>query len=77
MWRVVEAVYEAAKKLGIVILFLPIILVILWATNEILGMCINHIATQKQIHTLQMHLESEISDIEIISIYSGTGNTGI
>lgn len=38
-------------------------------------MCINHIATEKQTKTLQMNLENEISDVEIVSIYSETGNT--
>lgn len=42
---------------------------------EIFGMCINHIATKEQTNTLRMNLESEISDIEIISVYSETGNT--
>lgn len=59
----------------VVILFLPITLVIVWGMYEIFGMCINHIATKEQTNTLRMNLESEISDIEIISVYSETGNT--
>ncbi|GFI68474.1 hypothetical protein IMSAG249_00291 [Lachnospiraceae bacterium] len=63
-----------AKRFGIVMLSLPIALVIVWVIYEIFGMCINHITTKKQTNRLQTNLESEISDIEIISIYSETGN---
>lgn len=55
-------------------LSLPIALVIVWVIYEIFGMCINHITTKKQTNRLRTNLESEISDIEIISIYSETGN---
>ena len=64
-----------AKRFGIVMLSLPIALVIVWVLYEIFGMCINHITTKKQTNTLRTNLESEISDIEIISVYSETGNT--
>ncbi len=63
------------KKLGIVILSLPIILVVILVLYEIFGICINHITTKKQTNTLKINLENEISDIEIINIYSETGNT--
>lgn len=63
------------KRFVVVILSLPITLVIVWGMYEIFGMCINHIATKEQTNTLRMNLESEISDIEIISVYSETGNT--
>ncbi len=63
------------KKLGIVILSLPIILVVILVLYEIFGICINHITTNKQTNTLKINLENEISDIEIINIYSETGNT--
>lgn len=63
-----------AKRFGIVMLSLPIALVIVWVLYEIFGMCINHITTKKQTNRLRTNLESEISDIEIISIYSETGN---
>ena len=63
-----------AKRFGIVMLSLPIALVIVWVIYEIFGMCINHITTKKQTNRLRTNLESEISDIEIISIYSETGN---
>ena len=63
------------KRFGVAFLLLPIMLVIIWGAYEIFGMCINHIATKEQTDTLQMNLENEISDIEIISVYSETGNT--
>ena len=54
---------------------LPIVLVVVWVLYEIFGMCINHIATKEQTNTLRRNLEREISDIDIISVYSETGNT--
>ncbi len=63
------------KRLGIAILALPIILLIIWGLYEVFGMCANHRATEKQTGTLQTNLENEIPDIEIINVYSETGNT--
>ena len=62
------------KRFGIVMLSLPIALVAVWVLYEIFGMYINHITTNEQTNTLRINLESEISDIEIISVYSETGN---
>lgn len=42
---------------------------------EIFGMCVNHIATKQQTNQLQTNLERAIPDIEIINVYSETGNT--
>lgn len=63
------------KRFVTVILTLPIILFVIFGVYEVFGMCINHIATKEQTNALQMNLENEISDIEIISVYSETGNT--
>ena len=63
------------KRFGIVMSSLPIVLVVVWVLYEIFGMCINHIATKEQTNTLRSNLEREISDIDIISVYSETGNT--
>ncbi len=63
------------KRLGIAILALPFILLIIWGLYEIFGMCVNRLAAEKQTGTLQTNLKNEISDIEIISVYSETGNT--
>lgn len=63
------------KRFGVAFLSLPMILLVIFVLYEALGMCVNHIATQKQTNAMQMHLEREIPDIEIISVYSETGNT--
>ncbi len=63
------------KRFGIVILTLLITLLAICGLYEVFGMFINHIATKEQTDTLQMNLENEISDIEIVSVYSETGNT--
>lgn len=63
------------KRTGIVILSLPIILIFLFIAYEIFGMCINHISTKRQTDKLKINLEKEIPDINIIQVYSETGNT--
>ncbi len=63
------------QRLGIVVILLPTMLITIFIIYEYFGMCINHLATQKQTNTLQRNLENEISDLEIISVYSETGNT--
>ncbi len=63
------------KRLGITVLFLPAVLLVIWGLYEVFGMCVNHMATEEQTKTLQTNLETEISDIEIVSVYSETGNT--
>lgn len=62
---------KGLKKLGIVLL----VLLGMGVLYQLVGMGINHLATQKQTHALQEILEREISDIEIISVYAETGNT--
>ncbi len=63
------------KRFVAVIIGLPVALAIIWGMYQAFGMYVNHNATREQTKTLQMNLESEISDIEIISVYSETGNT--
>ena len=63
------------KRLGIALLALPVTLIAILVLYEIFGMCINHITTGRQTNALQLNLENEISDIEIISVNSETGNT--
>lgn len=63
------------KRFGIVLLSLPIMLMVIWVLYEIFGMCVNHIAAREQTDKLQMNLQNKIPDIEIISVYSETGNT--
>lgn len=63
------------QRLGIVVILLPTMLITIFIIYEFFGMGVNHLATQRQTNTLQRNLEKEISDIEIVSIYSETGNT--
>lgn len=63
------------KRIGLGILFSPIIFLVVFMLYEVFGMCVNHIATDRQTKQLQAHLEQEISDIRIIDTYSETGNT--
>ncbi len=63
------------KRFGIAVLILPVTLLVIWGLYEVFGMCVNHMAAREQTDTLQKNLESEIPDIEIVSVYSETGNT--
>ncbi|MDE6625886.1 MAG: hypothetical protein K2K56_05910 [Lachnospiraceae bacterium] len=66
---------KLVKRVGVVLLSLPIILIIIFILYEIFGMCINHIATKRQTDKLQINLENKILDIKIVDVYSETGNT--
>lgn len=62
------------KRFWVVMISLPIVLAAAWGLYEIFGMCANHSAAKKQTDRLRMNLEREITDIEIISVDSQTGN---
>lgn len=63
------------KRIGIGIISLPFILILAVILFEIFGMYVNHNATNRQTKELQANLENNITDIEIIDVYSETGNT--
>lgn len=63
------------KRTGLVLLFLPVLLIVLFILYEIFGMCVNHMATGFQTDRLQKNLKTEIPDITIMEVYSETGNT--
>ena len=63
------------KRTGLIVLFLPFLLIIIFILYEIFGACMNRLATNRQTEQLQTNLENEISDIDIKDIYSETGNT--
>lgn len=42
---------------------------------QIFGMCVNHAATDRQTKELTNHLTQAITDVEIMDVYSETGNT--
>ena len=62
------------KRFGLTILFLPVILIIAVVAFEWFGMRMNHKATDRQTKNMQTNLVNEISDIEILHVYSETGN---
>ena len=63
------------KRIGLGILFSPFMLIVIFVLYEVFGMCANNNQTNRQTKQLKAHLESEISDLQIINIYSKTGNT--
>ena len=63
------------KRTGAAVLLLPFLCSISFILYEVFGMCINHIATERQTAELRSNLESVIQDIQIISVSSETGNT--
>lgn len=67
---------KGLKWIGITALFLPFILIAGFIIFEMFGMYANHTATDRQTKNLQADLTEKISDIEIISVHSETGNTG-
>lgn len=67
---------KGLKWIGIAALFLPFMLIAGFIIFEMFGMYANHAATDRQTKNLQADLTENISDIEIINVYSETGNTG-
>ncbi len=63
------------KRIGIVLLSLPILLIVFFMLYEVFGMCVNHMAAKQQTDKLRENLENEIPDIKIVNVYSETGNT--
>ena len=63
------------RKILISLCLLPFLLIAALVIFELFGMCVNHIATARQTNQLKKVLAKEIGDIEILDIYSVTGNT--
>lgn len=63
------------KRIGLVLLSLPVLLILLFLFYELFGMCINHMAARQQTDQLRTRLEHEIPDIQILDVCSETGNT--
>ena len=63
------------KGMGRAVLLLPVLLIGLFVLYELFGFCANHAATRRQTDQLQANLEREIPDLEILEVYSETGNT--
>lgn len=63
------------KRIFIGIICLPFLLIGFLILFELLGMAVNHFATYQQTKELKSNLIEAVSDIEIIDVYSETGNT--
>lgn len=63
------------KRFALLVLLLPFLLIGIFVLYELFGLCANHIATQRQTDQLRADLEREIPDIQIVDVYSETGNT--
>ena len=63
------------KNFGIALLFLPIILIGFFLIYEFLGLCANQLAARWQTERLQANLKREIPDIQILDVYTESGNT--
>ncbi len=63
------------KWTGLALFFLPVLLIGIFILYEIFGMGVNHFATWRQTERLRADLEEKIPGVEIVSVYSETGNT--
>lgn len=63
------------RRIGVAAISLPVLLILAVILFEIFGMFVNHAATSRQTHKLQEQLTNEVPDIDIIDVYSETGNT--
>ena len=61
--------------IGITIVILPFLLIFLYIGFEIVGMNVNHSATDKQTKEFQQYIEATIPGAEVTDVYSETGNT--
>ena len=63
------------KRIALIILSVPLILIGILILYELFGMCVNHLATARQTKQLVAVLKEEVPDIELIDVHSETGNT--
>lgn len=62
------------KRTGVLLLALPFLCIVSFILYEIVGMYMNHRATEQQTARMQRNLEQGIPDSKILNIYSETGN---
>ena len=62
------------KRTGLLLLALPFLCIVSFILYEMVGMYMNHRATERQTAGMQRNLEHEIPDIKILNVYSETGN---
>lgn len=63
------------KRIALACVLAPLILIGILIFYEVLGMCVNHLATARQTKQLVADLKAEVPDIELIEVHSETGNT--
>ena len=63
------------KRIALIILSVPLILIGILILYELFGMCVNHLATARQTKQLVAVLKEEVPDIELIDVHSEIGNT--
>lgn len=64
------------KKIILILVCLPFVLIGIFILSELFGMGVNHFATYRQTNKLRHNLTEGVSDVEILDVYSETGNTG-
>ena len=70
-----KGILKHLKRIALVFVSAPLLPIGLLILYEVFGMCVNHLATRRQTQQLMAELQTEVSDIEFIDIYSETGNT--
>ena len=63
------------KRIALAFVLVPLILIGIIIGYEVVGMCVNHLATARQTKQLVADLKTEVPDIEVIDVHSETGNT--
>ncbi|OON85414.1 hypothetical protein BXO88_12190 [Oribacterium sp. C9] len=72
MYRHIKSFLKIA---GITLISAPAVLIALFIIMEVVGIHVNHSATDKQTAQLKEYVETHIEDADIIDVYSETGNT--
>ena len=66
---------KTLKRIGIITVCIPLFLILVFIVFELVGMGVNHYATNQQTTSLKETIASGIPDAEILDTYSETGNT--
>lgn len=66
---------KTLKRIALILVSLPLILIGILILYELFGMCVNHLATARQTRQLVATLKEEVPDIELTDVHSETGNT--
>ncbi len=66
---------KTLKRIALILVSVPLILIGILILYELFGMCVNHLATARQTKQLVATLKEEVPDIELTDVHSETGNT--